>query len=123
MTDNRIGTKTRFIKNTIALTGSQVGIKALSLVLGIFVARYLGATDYVTNIEFIEKIARIFKFDENLIREISFDEFFRNKEAPRTKFCWLDTLKFRKKFGNNILHTIDEGIMLFKENRKKLTLD
>ena len=46
MTDNRIGTKTRFIKNTVALTGSQVGIKALSLVLGIFVARYLGATDY-----------------------------------------------------------------------------
>ena len=46
MTDNKIGTKTRFIKNTVALTGSQVGIKALSLVLGIFVARYLGATDY-----------------------------------------------------------------------------
>jgi len=46
MTDNKLGTKTRFIKNTVALTGSQVGIKALSLVLGIFVARYLGATDY-----------------------------------------------------------------------------
>ena len=46
MTDIKRGTKTRFIKNTVALTGSQVGIKALSLVLGIFVARYLGATDY-----------------------------------------------------------------------------
>jgi O-antigen/teichoic acid export membrane protein len=46
MTDMKRGTKTRFVKNTVALMGSQLGIKALSLVLGIFVARYLGATDY-----------------------------------------------------------------------------
>lgn len=82
---------------------------------------HLGATDFVTNIEFIRKLAIIFNFNENLIREISFKEFFRDKKAPRAKFCWLDTLKIRKKFGNNILHTIDEGIMLFKKNLEKDT--
>jgi O-antigen/teichoic acid export membrane protein len=46
MTETKMDRETRFIKNTIALMGSQVGIKALSFVLGIFVARYLGATDY-----------------------------------------------------------------------------
>ncbi len=82
---------------------------------------HLGATDYVTNIEFIKKIARIFNFNENLIKEISFDEFFRGKKALRTKYCWLDTLNFRKKFGNNIPHTIDEGITLFKKQLEKDT--
>lgn len=80
---------------------------------------HLGATDYVTNIEFIRKLARIFNYNENLIQEISFEEFFRGKKAKRTKFCWLDTLKTRKEIGNNILHTIDEGIMFFKKNLEK----
>lgn len=79
---------------------------------------HLGATDYVTNIEFIKKLAKIFNFNENLIREVLFEDFFQ-KKAPRTKFCWLDTLKFRKKFGNNILHTVDENIIFFKENWRK----
>jgi len=39
-------TEKKFIKNTVALMGSQIGIKAFSFVLGIFVARFLGATDY-----------------------------------------------------------------------------
>lgn len=46
MINDKIDTETRFIKNTISLMGSQVGIKTLSFVLGVFVARYLGATDY-----------------------------------------------------------------------------
>lgn len=41
-----MGTKERFIKNTVSLLGSQVVIKILSFVLAIFMARYLGATDY-----------------------------------------------------------------------------
>ncbi len=41
-----MSTKGRFVKNTLSLMGSQVVIKALSFVLGIFLARYLGATDY-----------------------------------------------------------------------------
>lgn len=77
---------------------------------------HLGARDYVTNYEFVKKIAKVFNLNENLITGISFEEFSKEKYAPRTKFCWLDTLKFRKKFGDNTLHSIDEGINLFKSN-------
>lgn len=77
---------------------------------------HLGSTDYVTNYEFVKKLAKIFDLDERLVSKISFDEFFKGKLAPRTKFCWLDTSKFRKKFGNNMLHSTDEGISLFKKN-------
>lgn len=77
---------------------------------------HLGATDYVTNYEFVKRMAKIFNLNEGLVEKISFDEFFKGKPSPRTKFCWLDTSKFRKKFGNNILHSTYEGISLFKKN-------
>lgn len=76
---------------------------------------HLGARDYVTNYEFVKKLATNFNLNEDLVTGISFEEFFRGK-ALRTKFCWLDTSKFREKFGENILHSNDEGIRLFKKN-------
>lgn len=77
---------------------------------------HLGARDYMTNFEFVKKLAHAFDLDENLVVGISLKEFSREKIAPRNKFCWLGTVKFRKKFGENILHSIDEGISLFKSN-------
>lgn len=80
---------------------------------------HLGATDYVTNIEFIKKLARIFNFNENLIKEVSFEEFFKGKQAPRTKYCWLDVSKFKEKFDNNILHSVEESLKLFHNSLTK----
>lgn len=77
---------------------------------------HLGARDYVTNYDFVKKLAKVFNLNENLVTRISFKEFSKEKYAPRTKFCWLDTLKFRRKFGDNILHSTSEGINLFKSN-------
>lgn len=77
---------------------------------------HLGARDYVTNFEFVKKLAKVFNLNENLITRISFEEFSKAKFAPRTKFCWLDTLKFRKKFGDKVLHTTFESIKLLKRN-------
>jgi len=77
---------------------------------------HLGAKDYVTNYEFVKKLAKAFNLNENLVIGISLKEFSKEKCAPRNKFCWLDTLKFRKQFGDNKLHSIDEGIHLFKNN-------
>lgn len=77
---------------------------------------HLGAKDYITNYEFVKKLAKAFNLNEKLVTGISLKEFSRERLAPRSKFCWLDTTKFRKKFGDNILHTIDEGIHLFKNN-------
>lgn len=77
---------------------------------------HLGAKDYVTNYEFVKKLAKAFNLNENLVIRISYKEFSKEKCAPRNKFCWLDTSKFREKFGDNILHSVDEGIRLFKNN-------
>lgn len=79
-------------------------------------AYHLGATDYITNFEFVKKIAKAFNINEDLVSKISLKEFFKKKYAPTSKFCWLDTSKFRKKFGENILHSTSEGIGLFKAN-------
>lgn len=80
---------------------------------------HLGATDYVTNIEFIRKFARIFNFNEHLIREISLKKFFKGKKARRTKSCWLDTAKFKKEVSKNILHSVDESIKFFHSSLTK----
>ena len=76
---------------------------------------HLGATDYVTNYEFVIKLAKVFHINENLVQKIDFEKFFEGR-ALRSKFCWLDTSKFRKKFGDNTLHFVDESIRLFKKN-------
>lgn len=77
---------------------------------------HLGAEDYVTNFEFIKKLANRFNIDEKLVKEVSFEEFFRGKKAPRTKFCWLDTSKFQKTFGRGILQSIEDNIRIFKRD-------
>jgi len=83
---------------------------------------HLGTIDYVTNYEFVKKLAKAFNLSQKLIAEISLDEFYRGKPAQRTKFCWLDTSKFRKKFGDNILHSVDESLKLFKKNSDLLEI-
>lgn len=74
---------------------------------------HLGATNYTTNIKFTKKLAGIFNLNENLIREISFKEFYREKKAARTKFCWLDTSKFKNEINNDILISIEDSLKLF----------
>ena len=76
---------------------------------------HLGAINYVTNYEFVKKLTKAFNLNENLVKGILLDEFFKGRTL-RNKFCWLDTSKFREKFGENTLHSIDEGIRLFKKN-------
>lgn len=80
---------------------------------------HVAATTYTTNFGFVEKIAKAFKFDKNLIVGEKFDKFFKDKPAPRTKFCWLDTAKFQKEFGKDIIHTLDENIAIFRKQIKK----
>lgn len=81
---------------------------------------HIAATDYTTNYGFVRKIAKAFKFDEKLITKTTFREFFKDKPAPRQQYSVLATNKFRKEFSNGILHSIDEGIALFKKQIKKL---
>lgn len=77
---------------------------------------HIGATDYVSNFEFVKKLAKHFNLNEKLIIGVSFEKFFKKRRAPRTQFCWLDTSKFRKKFGEGILHSVDESAELLRSN-------
>ena len=75
---------------------------------------HIAATDYSTNYGFVEKIAKIFRFNKDLIRKVTFEQFFMDKSARRTRYTWIDTSKFQKEIGKNILHSINQGITLFK---------
>lgn len=76
---------------------------------------HVAALDYTSNYGFVEKIAKVFNFDRELIDKVTFDEFFNDKPAPRTKYCWLSTAKFQKHFRKKILHSLDEGLAIFKK--------
>lgn len=76
---------------------------------------HIGATTYTTPEKFLKKIAQIFKLNENLIEGVSFKEFSKTKIAKRPKNSWLETSKFRSEFGEEILHSVDDGLNLFKE--------
>lgn len=96
-------------------------IEAISIILenrasGIF---HLGATDFTTPYEFAKKVARALKLNETLIKPVKFMDFSRTRPELRPKDQWLDTNKFRKKFGEGILKSIDEGIADFAHDYKK----
>lgn len=76
---------------------------------------HLGAKDYTTPYEYMCKIAKVFGFDESLITKTSFKEFAETRKAKRPQNSWLDTSKFQKEFGENKLHTIDEELLMFKD--------
>lgn len=80
---------------------------------------HVAATDYTTNFGFVKKIAKTFKYKKTQISKTYFDEFFKNKPAPRTKCCWLETTKFIKVFGNGILRPMDASLKDFKKQIEK----
>lgn len=76
---------------------------------------HLGAKDYTTPYEYMCKIARVFGLDESLITKTSFEEFAKTRKARRPQNSWLDTSKFQNEFGPEKLHTIDEELLMFKD--------
>lgn len=76
---------------------------------------HISATDSVTPAEFAKTIAKIFNLNYSLISPISFDEYNKNKIAKLLKYSWLNPTKFEKAFGDQILHTVEEGLVIFKQ--------
>lgn len=81
---------------------------------------HVAATDYLSNYDFVKKIAKLFILDSKLIIKTNFRDFFKDKPAPRTQYCWLDTGKFQKEFGKDILQKTDESLSIFKKQIEKL---
>ncbi len=76
---------------------------------------HVSSTDSVTPLEFAKTIARVFKLDYSLINSLSFDEYNKGKIAKLLRFSWLNPAKFEQEFGEGILHTVEEGLVLFKK--------
>lgn len=82
---------------------------------------HVGAKNYTTPFKFAHTIARRIDLNDKLIKGIKFKEFSKTRHEPRPQHQWLDVTKFMKKFGNNSLFTIEEGIDKFIEDFKKLS--
>lgn len=75
---------------------------------------HLGAATFTVPNEFIKELARQFNFSQDLIEDVTFNEFNKARKAKRPQHTWLDTTKFRKEFGEGILHSIEDEIRSFK---------
>lgn len=80
--------------------------------LGIY---HIASRDWVTPLEFAKTIAETFHLDHALISSLKLDEFNKNKKAKLLKYSWLNPAKFEKEFGDDILHTVDEALVIFKQ--------
>lgn len=80
-------------------------------VLGIY---HICSTDSVTPLEFAKTIAETFHLDYSLISSVSLDQFNKSKKAKLLKNSSLNPAKFEKEFGDQILHTVEEGLQIFK---------
>lgn len=81
--------------------------------------------DSVTPLEFAKTIAETFHLDSfpkensptvySLISSINLAEYNKGKNAKLLQYSWLNPTKFEKEFGDEILHTVEEGLVIFKE--------
>lgn len=76
---------------------------------------HVSGTDSVTPFEFAKTIAEIFRLDYSLISGIDLDEYNRTKKAKLLKYSWLNPTKFERAFGDEILHSVEEGLVIFKK--------
>lgn len=75
---------------------------------------HVAATDFTTPFDFMREIAKQFNLPKGLIEKTTFEQFNKDRLAKRPQHTWLDSQKFRREFGEGILHTVEEEIRLFK---------
>ena len=67
-----------------------------------------------TPYKFAKLLVNTFNLDITLIKPISFKSYNAGKSAKLLKNSWLDSNKFIKTFGDGVLHSIKEELVLFK---------
>lgn len=80
--------------------------------LGIY---HISSRDSVSPLEFAKTIAEMFRLNYSLISKINLDDFNKNKKAKLLKNSWLNPTKFEREFGDQILHAIEESLVIFKQ--------
>lgn len=76
---------------------------------------HVSSKDSVSPLEFIKTIAETYHLDYSLINSISLDEYNQSKKAKLLKYSWLNPAKFERDFGDEILHTVEESLIIFKQ--------
>jgi dTDP-4-dehydrorhamnose reductase len=69
--------------------------------------------DSTTPYDFARLVAQKCSQDESLIRPVSLDEYNKGKQAKLLKYSWLSSDRFRKKFGEGVIHSIEQAVELF----------
>ena len=76
---------------------------------------HVSSKDSVTPLEFAKTIAETFGLDYSLISKVTLSEYNKSKKAKLLKYSWLNPTKFEKQFGDDILHTVEESLIIFKK--------
>ncbi len=76
---------------------------------------HVSSRDSVSPLEFVKTIANTFHLDFSLISSLKLDEYGKNKKAKLLRYSWLNPAKFEREFGDDILHTVEEGLVIFKQ--------
>ncbi len=82
---------------------------------------HVSSSNSVTPLGFAKTIAEVFKLDYSLISSMTLDEFNQSKTAKLLKYSWLNPIKFEKTFGDQILHTVEEDLIIFKKEIDRKT--
>lgn len=102
----------RITPTIVSDIASALNSFVLSGSLGLY---HVSSTDSVTPLEFAKTLAEIFKLDYSLISSLSLDEYNKEKKAKLLKYSWLNPTKFEREFGDEILHTVEGGLVIFKK--------
>lgn len=76
---------------------------------------HISSKNSITPFGFAKLIAREFNLNESLVKPISLEEYNKNKTAKLLKNSWLDSSKFSSFFKDEILHTIEKEVEIFKQ--------
>lgn len=75
---------------------------------------HVSSLNYTSAFDFANLLAKTFELDSSLIEGISLEEYNKNKLAKILRFSWLNPAKFVKRFGEGILHSVEESVEMFK---------
>ena len=74
---------------------------------------HLVCSNSTTPYDFAKLVAEKFGLDSTSVKPISIEEYNQTRKAKRSKYGWLSVEKFEKKFGKEILHSVEKGLDIF----------
>lgn len=76
---------------------------------------HLAAVDSISPYNFACLIAEKFNLDQKLVKPVTLEEYSKNSPVSLLKNSGLSSAKFGKEYGEGILHSVEEGLEIFKK--------